>query len=80
MEKCLTCHYGVEHDFRKVPCFRGEPSCYQGGPSMWKPYTNADKVRTKTDKELAALLYAYSRSPAQDREKILRWLREEAKE
>ena len=80
MKKCLNCHWGYKEDVKSLPCFRGSPDCYHGGPSMWQPLTNGDRVRMKTDEELAALLLAYSCLGPQDLQKIREWLEEVAAE
>ena len=81
MKKCLNCHWGYkEEDVKNLPCFRGEPDCFHGGPSMWAPLTNGDRIRQMDDLELAAQLFAYSSQPRIDMQRILEWIKEEAKD
>jgi len=80
MKKCLDSHWGYKEDVSQLPCFRRSPDCFHGGVSMWRPLTNGDRVRMKTDEDLAAMLFAYSRSVSQNLQRIKEWLGEEAKD
>jgi len=77
-KSCLNCHHGIVVDIDS-PC-NGQGGCfYDKTKPGWKPMTNGDMVRRKSNYELACLLYAYEGSKLKLSE-IMAWLEREVAE
>ena len=57
---CMNCHYGVGTVVDvNSPCNRQGGCYFNERMPDWKPMTNADAIRRKTDDELAGMLLAW---------------------
>ena len=75
---CANCHYGGVDIHLDSPCNRQGGCYYDKAMPGWKPMTNADAIRRKTDTELAGMLLAWQEKHAGIKE-IRAWLKQEYK-
>lgn len=75
LKSCETCSY-VGKNENDYPCSK----CIMNASDMWKPMSNADKIRAMDDEELAELFakLAWNSEVQTTPLKYLEWLQSEA--